>query len=292
VAAYNNWINAQGRQGWITNFDSFFWSGSSVSYNANYAWIVNLADGYTHNYYKDNTFQVVCVTNPDAPTAVTGTAGKTEVALSWSAPANTGGSAITNYSIQYSSNGGNDWSEATWSEAISTGSTSTTHTVTGLTNGTAYVFRVAAVNALGTGSYSGPSASVTPVPWTDVTDVTVGSEITMRDNATGLWWSNYATDFWWSNDMGWDTAMSHCGNLSYNGEGAGSWRVPTKDELVAAFNNGINTQGRQGWITDFDYLFWSGSSASGTGRAWVVNLANLNTGYNLKDDTYRVVCVR
>jgi len=41
-------------------------------------------------------------------------------------------------------------------------STATTRTVTGLTNGTAYTFRVAAVNGIGTGAYSTASAAVTP----------------------------------------------------------------------------------------------------------------------------------
>jgi hypothetical protein len=42
-------------------------------------------------------------------------------------------------------------------------STATTRTVTGLTNGTAYTFRVAAVNGIGTGAFSTASAAVTPV---------------------------------------------------------------------------------------------------------------------------------
>lgn len=41
-------------------------------------------------------------------------------------------------------------------------STATTRTVTGLTNGTAYTFRVAGVNAIGTGAFSTASAAVTP----------------------------------------------------------------------------------------------------------------------------------
>lgn len=41
-------------------------------------------------------------------------------------------------------------------------STATTRTVTGLTNGTAVQFRVAAINGIGTGAFSAASAAVTP----------------------------------------------------------------------------------------------------------------------------------
>ena len=91
------------------------------------------------------------------PTSLTATMGNTQVSLAWTAPTYNGGSAITDYSVQYSTNSG-----STWSSFSHTASTATTSTVTGLTNGTAYVFRVAAVNGNGTGTYTSATSSVTP----------------------------------------------------------------------------------------------------------------------------------
>jgi hypothetical protein len=90
----------------------------------------------------------IAYTAPDAPTGVTATRGDGQVVLSWTAPSNNGGTSITGYAITYS--GG----------TITTGNT--TYTVTGLTNGTAYNFQVAAVNSVGQGAWSG-SVTVTPV---------------------------------------------------------------------------------------------------------------------------------
>ena len=95
---------------------------------------------------------------PGAPTSVSGTAGNAQVSLTWTAPATNGGYAITDYTVQYSSNSGSSWT--TFSRAASS---ATIATVAGLTNGTSYVFRVAAVNSIGTGAYSTASSSVTPL---------------------------------------------------------------------------------------------------------------------------------
>ena len=95
---------------------------------------------------------------PPAPTSVTATAGNGQALLSWTAPTGVIAQApVTDYVLQYSSNSGSTWT--TFSDGTST---ATSATVTGLTNGTAYTFRVAAVNSLGTGAYSTASGSVTP----------------------------------------------------------------------------------------------------------------------------------
>ena len=84
-------------------------------------------------------------------------AGNGSVALTWAAPASNGGAAVVDHRVQYSSNNGVSWTTFT-------GATTAvrTATVTGLTNGVAYVFRVAALNAAGSGGSTAKSAAVTP----------------------------------------------------------------------------------------------------------------------------------
>ncbi len=86
---------------------------------------------------------------PHAPSNLMATRGDGEVALNWRAP-NNGGSAIKYY--EYNVDGG------AW---ISTRGKSTSYTVTGLTNGETYRFRVRAVNSVGPGAESKP-ARATP----------------------------------------------------------------------------------------------------------------------------------
>ena len=94
---------------------------------------------------------------PDAPTSVSGTAGDSQVSLTWTAPTYNNGAAITDYTIEFSSNFGASWT--TFSDTVSS---STSVVIAGLTNGLSYIFRVAAVNSVGTGSYSTNSDVVIP----------------------------------------------------------------------------------------------------------------------------------
>jgi hypothetical protein len=92
---------------------------------------------------------------PGIPTSVVATASVASAHLVWSAPASNGGSAITGYRVT-------PYIGATAQTPINTGSSSPSFNVTGLTNGTAYTFTVAAINAVGTGTDSVASNSVTP----------------------------------------------------------------------------------------------------------------------------------
>jgi hypothetical protein len=94
---------------------------------------------------------------PPAPTGVTAVGGNAQASVTWTAPAVLSVLPITDYVVQYSSNSGSTWT--TFSDGTST---ATSATVPELTNGTAYTFRVAGVNAIGQGEYSTASGSVTP----------------------------------------------------------------------------------------------------------------------------------
>jgi hypothetical protein len=92
---------------------------------------------------------------PGAPTGVSAAPDDGSATVSWSTPADAGGSPITGYVVSWAVNGVNQSTSTVMS-------TATTRTITGLTNGTTYTFKVAAINAVGTGLASAPSAPVTP----------------------------------------------------------------------------------------------------------------------------------
>ena len=84
---------------------------------------------------------------------VTATAGNAQATVSFMAPASDGGSSITGYTVTSNPAGGVD---------SSAGTTSTSHVITTLVNGTPYTFTVIATNVAGPGMASSASNSVTP----------------------------------------------------------------------------------------------------------------------------------
>jgi hypothetical protein len=91
------------------------------------------------------------LSSPGAPTTVTGVAGDGAVAVSWTAPSNTGGRSVSTYAATSTPGG------------FTCSSSTTSCTVTGLSNGTTYSFAVTATTSFGTSSASSSSAAVTPV---------------------------------------------------------------------------------------------------------------------------------
>ncbi|MDG6999034.1 MAG: fibronectin type III domain-containing protein [Nitrososphaerota archaeon] len=98
------------------------------------------------------------VTAPSSPTGLTATTvSSDQINLAWTAPSNNGGSSITGYMIQRSTNGG-----STWTTIVSnTGSTSTSYSDIGLSASTTYTYRVSAINAVGASPPSNTASATT-----------------------------------------------------------------------------------------------------------------------------------
>ncbi|GAA2611967.1 peroxidase family protein [Paractinoplanes durhamensis] len=95
---------------------------------------------------------------PGAPSLSALTSGNGQVSVRWTGPATNGSSALIRYEVEALSA-----KTGTRVGAIrSTPATASQLTVTGLTNGTGYRFRVRAVNATGPGTWSTTSATTTP----------------------------------------------------------------------------------------------------------------------------------
>jgi len=143
------------------NNDAFYFgrgadgTGSSIDDNGN-TWSGSLS-GYATYFYV-----------PNAPTSLSATQSGTSqnVNLAWTAPTDTQG-GITGYRIHYSTS-----SSFAGYVSIDTGSSTASYTVTGLTYGQTYYFRVMAINATATAastsSVASTSASMTLItPGTD-----------------------------------------------------------------------------------------------------------------------------
>jgi len=141
-------------------------------------WVGHFTAGATGGFYMGLTDEpeYVVVTgaanSPSAPTRLAASPGNTNAILSW-----TGSSGAT-YNIYRGTAAG---SEAT--TAIATGISTTSYTNTGLTNGTSYFYKVAAVSASSTSSQSN-EASAIPNGIIESTSVALTSSSVSNNNAS------------------------------------------------------------------------------------------------------------
>jgi Galactose oxidase-like, Early set domain/Fibronectin type III domain len=98
------------------------------------------------------------LTAPATPSAPTASAGDGQATVNWTAP-DDGGSAITKYTVTPYIG-----STALTPKDVTGNPAATSTTISGLTNGTAYTFKVKATNAVGSSAESPASNSVTPAP--------------------------------------------------------------------------------------------------------------------------------
>lgn len=136
---------------------------------------------------------ILPATTPLAPTIQSTTIGNSQLSIVWTAPGSDGGSNITDYSIkfidaiQYSTDFSN------WITFNDGQSTNTTTIITGLTNGVAYFWRVAAINTVGTGPYSSLSSLAYGIPGT-VPNSPTNLVATASDSSASLEWTAPISD--------------------------------------------------------------------------------------------------
>jgi hypothetical protein len=94
-------------------------------------------------------------TAPSAPTSVNAVGASSSALVSWTA-ANDGGSTITGSTVT-------PYIGTTAQTPVQVAGTATSKTITGLTNGTSYTFKVTSTNAIGTSPSSVASNAVTPL---------------------------------------------------------------------------------------------------------------------------------
>ena len=101
--------------------------------------------------------KAVPVTVPGSPAGLTATPGNSRVTLSWTAPASEA-LAISGYIIYRGTSPGGETGAPVNGSLV----TGTSYTVTGLTNGTTYYFKVFAVNAVGQSPPSAEASATLP----------------------------------------------------------------------------------------------------------------------------------
>jgi hypothetical protein len=246
----------------------------------------------------------------NAPTSLSATPVNTSVSISFTAPSDNGGMDITNYQYAISSNGGSSYSTYA---ALSPADAISPITVTGLTQNTAYLIKLKAVNDVGVSDIESSAVSFTTegVPTSAPsglsaiqTDTSVAISFTAAASSTSL--TNYEYSF---NNSTW-TALSPADavspvtisglsqNTAYNiylrgvnsyGSGPGSTAVsfttygpPTGTTTISSVSSigtttatvNFSTTAGGGAITGYDYYISSWVNAGVSTSP--INLSGLN----------------
>jgi fibronectin type 3 domain-containing protein len=128
-----------------------------------------------------NQVSATPATTPAAPTWKPATAASNKVDLSWNAPADNGGAAITGYKLYRAGTSGAE-------TLLATLGTGTTYSDTGLTNGVTYYYKLSATNGRGESGLSA-ELSATPAPAVTVPATPALGSPAAGDRTVGLSWS-------------------------------------------------------------------------------------------------------
>ncbi|MCX6795619.1 MAG: fibronectin type III domain-containing protein [Candidatus Falkowbacteria bacterium] len=139
---------------------------SGLSNGTPYTFTVMAVNSVGTSTASSSSAPITPASPPDAPTSVLAVRGNGQATISFTTPVSDGGSPITSYIITSSPGG----------FSTTTVATSTTGTISGLSNGTAYTFSVVAVNLIGNSSSSAPSTPITPatIPGTPTSVTAIG----------------------------------------------------------------------------------------------------------------------
>ena len=207
---------------------------------------------------------------PGAPTGLSATAnGQTQIDLSWSGPSDGGGAAITGYRIEVSAD------RTAWSDLVGdSGSTSTTHSHTGLTAGSTRHYRVSAINSAGAGRVSaiatGTTASLPPA----------GSPATDRAALVALYNATDGAD--WTDNTNWlsDGPLDDWYGVTTDASGRVTRLVLNVNRLSGSIPAEL------GNLTNLTYLHLGGNQLSADIPAELDNLADTLTQWRLAGNQF------
>ncbi len=148
--------SAGGASAYINNSSTASLNVIGGTFTTKSIFLQTLANTVTARYDNLTLVNSAVANAPSEPVSLYAQPANGQVALSWTVPTTDNGSSITDYIVEYRAVG-----TAAWSTFADGTSTSTSATVTGLTNATSYNFRVYAVNGNGNGLMA--SATATPL---------------------------------------------------------------------------------------------------------------------------------
>ena len=153
ITSYTATSSSGGKTGILTQAGSGTITVLGLTNGTAYTFTVVATNAQGNSVSSSVSASVTPATVPTAPTGIVAIAGNAQASVAFNTP-NNGGSPITSYTVY-------KYINAVKINPGVTGSSSPI-VVTGLTNGTAYTFRVVATNAIGNSNYSSASNSVTP----------------------------------------------------------------------------------------------------------------------------------
>lgn len=191
---------------------------------------------------QSNEVSATLIGSPQPPTGLTATGALLKINLNWTAPSNDGGSAITGYSIERSTDNGSTWSTV----QSNTGSTATTYSDSNVVPLVTYTYRVSAINSVGTSNPSNIASATT------TSSSTNGITLNNVQSTSGTTSSNQITL------PNFDSGNGN-NKLLVVGVGADS------SDVNSITFNGISMTRKAGSFYNNDAEFWYLKNPSGTG---------------------------